>query len=266
MQDWVSCLVFFLVAITCYGVALVLRKMSIMDLIWSLGLGAGATLIFLEASSENANSLRAYLALGLILAWSLRLSGHLFFNRILKEDEDARYKRLIKHAGRYWKAVFLLLFLTQVVLVYVFLIPIRTAIESPVLAFAWHDWLALCIGILALIGETISDDQLKQFSSDAENEGKVCKTGFWRYSRHPNYFFEWLFWWAFVFFSLGSSSFFLSFIGPIAMYCFLRYISGIPFAELSSLERRGEAYRRYQKETSIFFPRIPKLKMKNDGA
>ncbi|MAH40182.1 MAG: hypothetical protein CML08_02115 [Puniceicoccaceae bacterium] len=240
--------------------------MSIMDLIWSLGLGAGATLIFLEASSENANSLRAYLALGLILAWSLRLSGHLFFNRILKEDEDARYKRLIKHAGRYWKAVFLLLFLTQVVLVYVFLIPIRTAIESPVLAFAWHDWLALCIGILALIGETISDDQLKQFSSDAENEGKVCKTGFWRYSRHPNYFFEWLFWWAFVFFSLGSSSFFLSFIGPIAMYCFLRYISGIPFAELSSLERRGEAYRRYQKETSIFFPRIPKLKMKNDGA
>ena len=264
MQDWVSCLVFFLVAITCYGVALVLRKMSIMDLIWSLGLGAGATLIFLEASSENANSLRAYLALGLILAWSLRLSGHLFFNRILKEDEDARYKRLIEHAGRYWKAVFLLLFLTQVVLVYVFLIPIRTAIESPVLAFAWHDWLALCIGILALIGETISDDQLKQFSSDAENEGKVCKSGFWRYSRHPNYFFEWLFWWAFVFFSLGSPSFLFSFIGPIAMYCFLRYISGVPFAELSSIESRGDAYRSYQKETSIFFPRMPKLKIKND--
>jgi len=264
VQDWVSCLVFFLVAITCYGVALVLRKMSIMDLIWSLGLGAGATLIFLEASSENASSLRAYFALGLILAWSLRLSGHLFFNRILKENEDARYQRLIEHAGRFWKAVFLFLFLTQVVLVYVFLIPIRTAIESPVLAFAWHDWLALCIGILALIGETISDNQLKQFSSDPENEGKVCKRGFWRYSRHPNYFFEWLFWWTFVFFSLGSASFFFSLIGPLVMYGFLRYISGVPFAELSSLERRGEAYRSYQKETSVFFPKMPKLKINND--
>ncbi len=264
MQDWASCLVFFLVALTCYGVALVLLKMSIMDLIWSLGLGAGATLIFLDASSENASNLRAYLALGLVLAWSIRLSGHLFFNRVLKENEDARYQRLIEHAGRHWKAVFLLLFLMQVVLIYVFLIPIRTAIESPILALAWHDWLALCIGILALIGETISDNQLKEFSIVPENEGKVCKSGFWRYSRHPNYFFEWLFWWAFVFFSLGSPSFLFSFIGPIAMYCFLRYISGVPFAELSSIESRGDAYRSYQKETSIFFPRMPKLKIKND--
>ena len=166
--------------------------------------GAGATLIFLDASSENASNLRAYLALGLVLAWSIRLSGHLFFNRVLKENEDARYQRLIEHAGRHWKAVFLFLFLMQVVLIYVFLIPIRTAIESPILALAWHDWLALCIGILALIGETISDNQLKEFSIVPENEGKVCKSGFWRYSRHPNYFFEWLFWWAFVFFSRKS--------------------------------------------------------------
>lgn len=235
-----------------------------MDLIWSLGLGIGALLIFLEKSSENLSSLRACLALGLILAWSLRLSGHLFFNRITKEKEDVRYQRLIEHAGRFWKPVFLLLFLTQVVLVYIFLIPVRTAIESSVLAFAWHDWLALCIGTVALIGEAISDYQLKQFSSNPEHTGKVCKQGFWRYSRHPNYFFEWLFWWAFVFFSLGSASFFFSLIGPVVMYLFLRYISGVPFAELSSIERRGEAYRTYQKETSVFFPRIPKLEISND--
>ena len=69
----------------CYGVALVLLKMSIMDLIWSLGLGAGATLIFLDASSENASNLRAYLALGLVLAWSIRLSGHLFSTEFSKK-------------------------------------------------------------------------------------------------------------------------------------------------------------------------------------
>ena len=110
MEDWVSWLVFTLVAIACFGLALALRKMAIMDLIWSLGLGVGATLIFLEESSGNLGSLRACLALGLILAWSLRLSGHLFFNRVLKGEEDARYLRLIEHAGRFWKPVFLLLF------------------------------------------------------------------------------------------------------------------------------------------------------------
>lgn len=264
MQDWLSWWVFFLIAITCYGIALLLKKMTLMDLIWSLGLGIGAILVFLESGTENLTSLRAFLALGLILAWSLRLSGHLFFNRVLKEKEDLRYLRLMQHAGRFWKPVFLLLFLTQVVLVYIFLIPVRTAIESPVLALAWHDWLALSIGIIALIGEAISDDQLKQFASNSENEGKVCKQGLWRYSRHPNYFFEWLFWWSFVFFSLGSQLFFFSLIGPVLMYLFLRYISGVPFAELSSLERRGEAYRAYQKETSVFFPKIPKLEINNE--
>lgn len=264
MEDWVSWLVFTLVAIACFGLALALRKMAIMDLIWSLGLGVGATLIFLEESSGNLGSLRACPALGLILAWSLRLSGHLFFNRVLKGEEDARYLRLIEHAGRFWKPVFLLLFLTQVVLVYIFLIPIRTAMESPSLAFAWHDGLAICIGIIALFGEAISDMQLKQFSSHRENQGAVCKEGLWRYSRHPNYFFEWLFWWAFVFFSFGSETFFFSLIGPAVMYLFLRYISGVPFAELSSLERRGEAYRTYQKETSVFFPQMPNLNTRND--
>ena len=264
MEDWFSWWVFSLVAITCYGLALILKKMTIMDLIWSLGLGAGAIFIFLEARLENLGSLRAWLVLGLMLAWSFRLSAHLFFNRVIKEKEDLRYLRLIAYAGRFWKPVFLLLFLTQVVLVYLFLIPIRTAIESPVFAFSWHDWLALFIGIIALIGEAISDKQLKEFSSNPENTGKVCKRGLWRYSRHPNYFFEWLFWWAFVFFSLGSDAFLFSLIGPALMYLFLRYISGVPFAELSSLERRGEAYRTYQKETSVFFPRIPKLKVSND--
>jgi steroid 5-alpha reductase family enzyme len=83
--------------------------------------------------------------------------------------------------------------------------------------------------------------------------------GFWRYSRHPNYFFEWLFWFSFVGLAIGGESFYVALIGPIVMYLFLRYITGVPFAELSSLESRGDAYKQYQKETNVFFPWFPKL-------
>jgi steroid 5-alpha reductase family enzyme len=151
------------------------------------------------------------------------------------------------------------LFLFQVVLVWLFLVPIYTAMNCPIETIRWIDLLAFLCGALALLGESISDHQLKVFCSKPDNQGKVCKTGLWRYSRHPNYFFEWLFWWAFVIFSIGSSVFYLSLLGPSLMYLFLRYISGVPFAEMSSLERRGADYLQYQKETSVFFPFKPKL-------
>ena len=103
------------------------------------------------------------------------------------------------------------------------------------------------------------NNRLNQFCSNPQNKQKVCKEGFWRYSRHPNYFFEWLFWFSFVGLASGSEQFYISFIGPVVMYVFLRYITGVPFAELSSLEGRGDDYRLYQKETNVFFPWFPKI-------
>ena len=127
---------------------------------------------------------------------------------------------------------------------------------SPV---AITDILALLIALGSLFGESIADHQLAEFRQKPANSGKVCDSGLWRYSRHPNYFFEWLHWWAYVAFALGGPKAWVSLLGPLLMYIFLRYITGIPHAERSSLRSRGEAYRNYQQTTSPFFPWIPRL-------
>ena len=121
------------------------------------------------------------------------------------------------------------------------------------------DLLGFLWGLIALVGESTSDNQLKTFLCKTERRGHVCKIGLWRYSRHPNYFFEWLFWWAFVLFSIGSDVFCGVDAGS-ACHVFVSKVSiWSPFAELSSIERRGSEYLKYQKETSVFFPFKPKL-------
>ena len=249
-------ILYFIVSLLAYAFAVYCNKMSIMDLIWTLGLALGSLIHF---SNLDTITTRAVLVLILLLTWSFRLSYFLIKNRVLNQHEDPRYERLIKASKKYWKIVFMALFLFQVVLAWVFLVPIYTAMNCSIETIRWIDLLAFLCGAIALLGESISDYQLKAFCSKPDNQGKVCKTGLWRYSRHPNYFFEWLFWWSFVIFSIGSSVFYLSLLGPSVMYLFLRYISGVPFAEMSSLERRGTDYLQYQKETSVFFPFKPKL-------
>ena len=230
--------------------------MSLMDIVWSLGLGAGAVLVFLEV---NVQSFSSWATLGLMLLWSARMGMHLFFNRILSHKEDSRYQRLMNHSGASWKWVFLIFFLLQVFFIFIFLFPIKAAMETSQTSFLVFQVIGLIIGCLALVGETFSDIQLNRFASNPENKQKVCKDGFWRYSRHPNYFFEWLFWCSFVGLASGSGHIYTASIGPVVMYVFLRYITGVPFAELSSLESRGDAYRKYQKETNVFFPWFPNL-------
>lgn len=252
--------VLLLAAITYCG-ALYFNKMSLVDVVWTIGMGGGALLIF---SQIETITLRSILVLVLILLWSTRLSYHLIKNRVLKSEEDPRYVRLIEHSGRSWRLVFGVLFIAQAFLVWLFLHPINASMAHNAIGFGIHDILAFVLGILALSAESLSDAQLNKFRSLESNRGQVCKVGLWRYTRHPNYFFEWVFWWSFVVFALGSNLIFTALLGPVVMYLFLRYISGVPFAEMSSLESRGEAYRKYQNETSVFFPSIPKRSISDE--
>ena len=132
--------------------------------------------------------------------------------------------------------------------------------QNPQPVWTWTDTLAVLIGISAMLGEWIADRQLAAFRANPKNKGGVCKDRLWRYSRHPNYFFEWLHWFAYLAFAVGSSSVGFALVGPIAMFIFLRFLTGVPYAEMSSLKSRGEAYRQYQSSTNAFFPWIPRDK------
>jgi steroid 5-alpha reductase family enzyme len=116
----------------------------------------------------------------------------------------------------------------------------------------------IAVWVASIAGESIADRQLARFRADPAHRGRTCRAGLWRYSRHPNYFFEWLHWFTYVALAVGSPLPWLSLAGPIVMYVFLRWVSGIPFTEAQALRTRGEDYRRYQQSTPLLFPWFPR--------
>jgi steroid 5-alpha reductase family enzyme len=104
------------------------------------------------------------------------------------------------------------------------------------------------------LGETVADAQLAAFKKALENKGKVCDTGLWGYSRHPNYFFEWLMWVSYFLFALASPYWYLAIISPVIILYLLLKVTGIPATEQQSIRSKGEAFKIYQRKTSVFIP------------
>ena len=258
LSFWVSffCIGIF-VATAAYLIARKVKLMAIVDTIWTAGLGISALVYHTVLGLE---SIRSWAVLLVIFLWSFRLSFHLYRDRVFSGHDDPRYKALAEHWGARSARNFYFLFLAQIIFIALFLFPVSIAMQNPQPLWAWTDTLAVLIGISAMLGEWIADRQLANFRANPKNKGGVCKDRLWRYTRHPNYFFEWLHWFAYLAFSMGSSLVGFALVGPIAMFIFLRFLTGVPYAEMSSLKSRGEAYRQYQSSTNAFFPWIPRDK------
>ena len=126
---------------------------------------------------------------------------------------------------------------------------------STSVGWRWTDLAGALLAVGALVGEGIADRQLAAWRHDPANRGVTCRAGLWRYSRHPNYFFEWVHWWAYVLIGAGV---WWTLLGPALMLVFLFRLTGIPYTEQQALKSRGEDYKRYQQTTSVFFPWFPK--------
>ena len=219
------------------------------DVVWAALMGGAA--IFYSAVGAGSNAPRLLVAmLGGI--WGFRLSLHLL-SRVLHEAEDGRYRFLREHWGGS-QLKFFGFFMLQAVMTAVFSLPFLVAASNPISNLGLCALAAVVIWVFSLAGESIADSQLARFRANPCNKGKTCRAGLWRYSRHPNYFFEWLHWFSYVLLSIGSPWWWLSLAGPVLVGVSLMWVSGIPFTEAQSLRSRGEDYRRYQRETSVFFP------------
>ena len=115
-------------------------------------------------------------------------------------------------------------------------------------------WAGAALWIVAASLERVADRQLQRFKADPANKGRTLRTGLWRYSRHPNYFFQWLTWVAYALVALEAPYGWIGLIAPAIMLYLILFVTGVPAAEESSLRSRGEEYRRYQRETSAFVP------------
>ena len=139
-----------------------------------------------------------------------------------------------------------------------FSLPFLVLIQNPRPPFALIEFVGLLIWIVAVSAEATADWQLAQFRSKPWNHNRVCREGLWYFSRHPNYFFEWLHWWGYVVMAIGTSGWLLTWIGPVAMGWALLKVTGIPLAEAQALRARGDDYREYQLTTNAFVPWFPR--------
>lgn len=232
-----------------WAIAMRVGNIGYVDVAWAALMALAALLA--GAFAEGTELARGLVALFGSL-WGTRLSLYLL-QRVLHEPEDGRYQNLRQrwHAS---PAKFFAFFQVQAVVVALFALPFIAAAGRHDDGSAWWTLAAGVTWLVAIGGEALADRQLADFRNDPDNRGKTCRAGLWAWSRHPNYFFEWLHWFTYVLLAVGGHLFWLSLSGPVLMLLFLYRVSGIPWTEQQSLRSRGEDYRRYQQEVSAFFP------------
>ena len=252
----VGALVVFVLFTFTWWLSLRLDNFSFVDITWSYGL---AILAPMYAWLGHGSIARKALAVSMALGWSLRLGSYLLL-RIKRHHphEDVRYQVLrAKWQGRLAMSFFAF-FQAQAVLILLLSVPVLLACINPAPTVSLAEWLGYALWLIAIVGETFADAQMQMFKRDAANNGKVCQIGLWRYSRHPNYFFESLVWWGFFVFACGSPLGWITVYAPLMILYFLLRVTGIPLTEKCAVESKGDAYRDYQRTTSAFVPWLPK--------
>lgn len=225
------------------------RKAAVVDVAWAFG--TAAMIAWLAWAADGAPE-RRWLVAALGLVWGVRLGLHLA-RRLGSEPEDGRYHALREFLGARAQLGMFLFFQVQAAWALLFaLAPWAASLKAGQLG-PW-DLAGVAVWSLALAGEWTADRQLARFRANPANRGRVCDVGLWRHSRHPNYFFEWIHWFAYAAIGVGSPYWWVTLAGVALIYFFLCRLTGIPFNEMQALRTRGEAYRRYQRDTPAFIP------------
>lgn len=229
------------------------------DTIWSYAVGVNGVAAALFAQTGPAE--RHWLVAALIGLWGARLGTHIL-KRTLKGKDDPRYAELRRQWGRDWDRRLFGFLMIQALAGFVLLVSVIAAASNPAPFGLWSDVAGVAVALVAIGGEWVADRQLRAFAADPANAGKVMDRGLWSWSRHPNYFFEWLGWLAYALIAVGPAGAWpwgwVALTGPAWMYWLLVHASGIPPNEAHMLRSRGDAFRDYQRRVSAFFPAPPR--------
>lgn len=249
-------------AVCCAGFAACFEKArrmdnyGIVDIVWSY---AFAPVALIYAALADGWAPRRVIVALFVTLWAVRLGTHLY-RRVMSHhpEEDGRYQEMrVRWAPNFAREMFKF-YQLQAVSVVILAIPFLFATGRDTPHLTPLDIAAIALFVLSIAGESLADRQLAAFKADPANKGKVCDTGLWSWSRHPNYFFVWLTWIAFALFALPAAWGWLGLIAPAAILYLLLFVTGIPMTEEQSIRSRGDAYRDYQRRVSVFVPLPPK--------
>jgi steroid 5-alpha reductase family enzyme len=235
-------------------VSVMLKNASIVDPFWALGFVVVAVYYYFNSSG---NSLRKEVVLALACLWGLRLFIYLAWRNYGK-PEDYRYAQFRKDYGahRYWWVSFFQVFLLQGILLWIISAPLLASQYYHDQPFGFLDGIAIILWIIGFAFEAGGDYQLTRFKKNPANKGSVLNSGFWRYTRHPNYFGDACVWWSFALFCVAGGSY-MPVLSSVLMTFLLFKVSGVALLE-KTLKTTKPEYASYIRNTNSFFPWFPK--------
>ncbi len=238
-----------------WGVSVRIRNSSIIDIFW----GIGFVLVAWVSLGLSGNwQLKPILLALMVTLWGVRLAGYLAWRNVGK-PEDYRYATMRERHGRRFALMSLLtVFGLQGILTLIISLPIQVGIGRGIYLNALS-YLGIAIWLSGLTFEALGDYQLARFKADSANRGRVMNQGLWRYTRHPNYFGDFLVWWGLFLVAAEPTSWWWTMIGPLLMSFLLIRVSGVRLLE-NSLRTRIAGYEEYVQMTSAFVPLPPKPK------
>jgi steroid 5-alpha reductase family enzyme len=226
-----------------------IKNNGIVDIFWATNFLVIAIIIWLLADGYEPRKNAVCLLAGL---WSLRL-GYYLTIRVgshLKEEEG-RYRQLRLE----WNDTkFFFFFQMQAFSNVMLSIPFILIALNKEPQMQLIEYIGAGLWFLSIIGEGLSDWQLKQFKKNPINKDKVCQKGLWNYSRHPNYFFQLMLWISVFIFSLASPYGLIAAICPLSIGYLIFKVTGIPMTEEQAVRSKGDLYKEYQRTTSAFVP------------
>lgn len=237
-------------------------RSALADVFWTFGTGVlGAILALVPLEPGDDPGPRQVLVATMVVLWSLRLGLHVLL-RTLGGGEDPRYAKLKRDWGRHASRQMFWFLQVQAVPMALLALSVFVAARNPRPDLDWRDWLGLAIVATGIIGESISDQQLKSFAAKPGSRALVCDVGLWSWSRHPNYFFEFVGWLAYPVIGVALSTDYpwgwVALIGPGLIFWLRVYAFGIPPLEDYMIQSRGDAFRAYQRRVSAFVPLPPR--------
>lgn len=229
-----------------------IKNAGIVDVVWAASYGLLAVVF---AMTQAGPPDRKMLLLGAVLPWSLRLAFYLA-GRFMREfpHEDGRYHAMREAWGAKASQMMFWVFQFQGLLIILLSMPLAVIAADQEPHLRLNDYIGGALCSIGFLGEWAADDQLRKFKSQPDNKGKVCSAGLWNYSRHPNYFFEWLVWVGIFVIAAGCPGGLFTIYAPLLMLYLLTKVSGVKMTEEHASKSRGEQYANYQKTTSAFIP------------
>ena len=231
-----------------------IRDASHVDVAWAVLIACCAILYALLADGGTGHRV---LAAALASLWGFRLGAYLFFDRVLGKEEDGRYRELRRRWAPHANRRFFWFFQLQALFVVFFSLPFAFVAQNDASGLEPLEWVGIAVWAIGNAGTILSDVQLARWRGNPVHRGRTARVGLWSWSRHPNYFFEWVTWCGVALVASAAPWGWLAWLIPAGLLYLLFKVTGIPETEAQALRSRAD-YAEYQRTTSVFVPRPPR--------